>query len=53
MKAQKIRTGIAEVVGIIVMIVVLAPFLLVVLNSAKTSGDIVISPDVYQPVQCY
>ena len=44
MKAQKIRTGIAEVVVIIVMIVVLAPFLLVVLNSAKTSGDIVISP---------
>lgn len=35
MKAQKIRTTIAEIVGILLTIVILAPFLLVVVNSAK------------------
>ncbi|MGN0465903.1 MAG: carbohydrate ABC transporter permease [Lachnospiraceae bacterium] len=44
MKAEKTRTLIAEIVAIIITIVMLAPFLLVVLNSAKTSADIVISP---------
>ncbi len=44
MKAEKTRTLIAEIVGIIITIIMLAPFLLVVLNSAKTSADIVISP---------
>lgn len=44
MKAEKTRTLIAEIVGILITIVMLAPFLLVVLNSAKTSADIVISP---------
>lgn len=44
MKAEKTRTLIAEIVGIVITIVMLAPFLLVVLNSAKTSADIVISP---------
>lgn len=44
MRAQKIRTGIAEVVGIILTVIILAPFFLVVVNSAKSSGDIVLSP---------
>lgn len=44
MKAEKTRTLIAEIIGIVITIVMLAPFLLVVLNSAKTSADIVISP---------
>lgn len=44
MKAQKIRTTIAEIVGILLTIVILAPFLLVVVNSAKDSASIVISP---------
>lgn len=33
-----------EIVGIIISIIILAPFILVILNSAKTSADIVISP---------
>ena len=44
MKAQKIRTTIAEIVGILLTIVMLAPFLLVIINSAKDSASIVISP---------
>ena len=47
MKAQKIRTTIAEIVGILLTIVILAPFLLVVVNSAKDSASIVISPISY------
>lgn len=44
MKAQKQRTWIAEIIAVILALFVLSPFLLVVLNSAKTSADIVISP---------
>lgn len=44
MKAQKTKTLIGEIVAIVLTLVVLAPFMLVVLNSAKTSADIVISP---------
>ena len=44
MKAQKIRTTIAEIVGILLTIVMLAPFLLVIINSAKDNASIVISP---------
>lgn len=44
MKAQKIRTGIAEIIGVILTIIILAPFLLVVVNSAKSSADIITSP---------
>lgn len=44
MKAQKLRTGIAEVIAVVLTIIVLAPFLLVVVNSAKSSGDIITSP---------
>lgn len=44
MKAQKTKTLIGEIIAIVLTIVVLAPFMLVVLNSAKTSADIVISP---------
>jgi raffinose/stachyose/melibiose transport system permease protein len=33
-----------EIVGIILSLIILAPFILVILNSAKTSADIVISP---------
>lgn len=33
-----------EIVGIILSIIILSPFILVILNSAKTSADIVISP---------
>ena len=44
MKAQKIRTGIAELIGVILTIIILAPFLLVVVNSAKSSADIITSP---------
>lgn len=44
MKAQKIRTGIAEIVAIVLTIIILAPFLLVVVNAAKSSADIVTSP---------
>ena len=44
MKAQKIRTGIAEIIGVIITVIILAPFLLVVVNSAKSSADIITSP---------
>lgn len=33
-----------EIVGIILSLIILSPFILVILNSAKTSADIVISP---------
>lgn len=44
MKAERIRTHIAEVFGAILSIIVLLPFVLVVINAAKQSADIVISP---------
>lgn len=44
MKAQKTRSAIGSIVGLILAIIVLAPFILVVINSAKTSAAIVISP---------
>ncbi len=44
MKAERIRRNIAEVAGLILSLLVLFPFLLVVINAAKTSADIVISP---------
>lgn len=44
MKVEKTRTLIADIIGIILALVILLPFVLVILNSAKTSADIVISP---------
>ncbi|AMK50361.1 carbohydrate ABC transporter permease [Clostridium beijerinckii] len=44
MKSIKTRNMIGEVIGIILALIILSPFILVVLNSAKTSADIVISP---------
>lgn len=44
MKAQKTRTAIWEIIGIVLTLAVLTPFFLVVINAAKTSADIVISP---------
>lgn len=44
MKAEKIRNRIAEIFGIVLSIIVLLPFLLVVINAAKQSAAIVISP---------
>lgn len=44
MKAQRSRTLIAEIIAVIGAVIVLSPFVLVLLNSAKTSADIVISP---------
>lgn len=44
MKADKVRRNIARVLGLVSAIVVLFPFLLVVINSAKKSADIVINP---------
>lgn len=44
MKAQKTKRYIAEIVGIVLSIIVLLPFVLVVINSAKKSADIVINP---------
>lgn len=44
MRAQKIRTAVAEVVAVVLTIIVLAPFFLVVVNSAKNSGDIILNP---------
>jgi raffinose/stachyose/melibiose transport system permease protein len=43
-KANKIRKIIMTVVGTILSLIVLFPFFLVVINSAKKSADIVISP---------
>ncbi|MCI7814180.1 MAG: carbohydrate ABC transporter permease [Lachnospiraceae bacterium] len=44
MKAEKTRTLILEIIAIVFALIVLSPFILVVINSAKTSADIVISP---------
>ena len=44
MKAQKMRTRAAEVVAILLTLVMLSPFFLVIINAAKKSADIVISP---------
>lgn len=44
MKAQKMRTRTAEIVAILMTLVVLSPFFLVIINAAKKSADIVISP---------
>ena len=44
MRVDKIRRLIADILGIIFSILVLGPFFLVVINSAKQSSDIVISP---------
>lgn len=44
MKSMKRKTIIVEIIAIVLIIIVLAPFLLVVINSAKTSADIVTSP---------
>ncbi|GEA29681.1 carbohydrate ABC transporter permease [Clostridium diolis] len=44
MKSIKTRNMIGEVIGIILALIILSPFILVILNSAKTSADIVISP---------
>lgn len=41
---NKIRRLAGEIIGGLLTLVVLAPFFLVVINSAKTSADIVISP---------
>lgn len=44
MKVKKRNTLIADSIGIVLALVILSPFILVILNSAKTSGDIIISP---------
>jgi ABC transporter, permease protein len=44
MIAKKTRSIIGTIVGIILTFLILFPFLLVILNTAKTSADIVISP---------
>ena len=44
MKSDKIRRLIADIIGLVFSILVLCPFFLVVINSAKQSSDIVISP---------
>lgn len=44
MKAQKMRTRAAGIVAILMTLVVLSPFFLVIINAAKKSADIVISP---------
>ena len=44
MKAERNRNFIALIIAIIIAIFILFPFFLVVINSAKSSGDIVISP---------
>lgn len=44
MKSQRNKTRVAELIGAVLTAIVLSPFLLVILNSAKTSADIVISP---------
>lgn len=44
MKSAKRKTRIAEIAAILLTIIVLAPFFLVVINAAKQSADIVISP---------
>ena len=44
MKPEKNRNFIATIIATIIAIFVLFPFFLVVINSAKSSADIVISP---------
>lgn len=44
MKEQKNKTLIREIIAVILTLIVLAPFSLVVINAAKKSADIVISP---------
>ena len=44
MKAERNRNFIALIIAVIIAIFILFPFFLVVINSAKSSGDIVISP---------
>lgn len=44
MRAEKLRRLFAEIFGVILSLVVLSPFFLVVVNSAKQSADIVTSP---------
>lgn len=44
MKAEKMKKRLLTVVGTILSLIVLFPFFLVVINSAKQSADIVISP---------
>ena len=44
MRAQKIRNVVGTIVGFIIAFFILCPFFLVVINSAKTSADIVVSP---------
>jgi raffinose/stachyose/melibiose transport system permease protein len=44
MRVQKRRRLIIEIVSFIIAIIVLMPFLLVIINTAKSSADIVVSP---------
>ena len=44
MKIERRRNLIADVLGVFLSLVILLPFGLVIINSAKTSSDIVISP---------
>lgn len=44
MKTQKKRSAITDIIGSVIAIAVLLPFFLVVINSAKSSADIVVSP---------
>ena len=44
MAIDRIRRTIAMIVGTILSLIVLSPFYLVVVNSAKESADIVINP---------
>lgn len=44
MKAQRTKRVIGTVIGAIIALIILSPFILVVINSAKTSEAIVISP---------
>lgn len=44
MKSVKRKTFIAEIIAVLLTVIVLSPFLLVIINAAKTSADIVINP---------
>lgn len=44
MKLIKKYNLLGEIAGIVISLIILSPFILVILNSAKTSADIVISP---------
>lgn len=44
MKAQKTRTILLEILAIVLVLFFLFPFVLVVINAAKESGDIIINP---------